>query len=63
LERLGEIHNRDDEEKDADTKITIFPEDKSIYIHELSFKYNPLLPEVLQYSGVGKGAGCGTRNA
>jgi ATP-binding cassette subfamily B protein len=48
LERLGEIHNKEDEEKDADSKITIFPEDKSIYIHNLSFKYNPIAPEVLQ---------------
>ena len=48
LERLGEIHNREDEEKDADAKITIFPEEKSIYIQNLSFKYNSLSPEVLQ---------------
>jgi len=48
LERLGEIHNREDEEKDEDAKITIFPADRSIYINNLSFRYNPLSSEVLQ---------------
>jgi ATP-binding cassette subfamily B protein len=48
LERLGEIHNKEDEEKDLDSKITIFPENKSIYIQNLIFKYNQLSPEVLQ---------------
>ena len=48
LERLGEIHNKEDEEDDKDEKITIFPEDKSLYIQNLTFKYNPLTAEVLQ---------------
>ena len=39
LERLGEIHNKEDEEKGDETKITMFPEDKSISINELSFQY------------------------
>jgi ATP-binding cassette subfamily B protein len=83
LERLGEIHNREDEEDErakspplagvggwlrdegakgrrdegahtsyltphTSHRITIFPENKSIYINHLSFRYNPLSPEVLQ---------------
>jgi ATP-binding cassette, subfamily B, bacterial len=40
LERLGEIHNRDDEEKDDGNKINIFPEDKTIKISDLSFQYD-----------------------
>ncbi|MDD5569532.1 MAG: peptidase domain-containing ABC transporter [Bacteroidales bacterium] len=39
LERLGEIHNKKDEENPDDEKITIFPENKSISINELSFQY------------------------
>ncbi len=39
MERLGEIHNKEDEEKDDGTKISIFPENKSISINELSFQY------------------------
>ncbi len=48
LERLGEIHNKEDEEDPAQEKITIFPEEKTLHIESLSFKYNPLSPEVLQ---------------
>jgi len=39
LERLGEIHNKEDEEKPEDAKITIIPENKSINISNLSFQY------------------------
>jgi len=39
LERLGEIHNKKDEENPDDAKITIFPENKSISINNLSFQY------------------------
>jgi len=39
LERLGEIHNKKDEENPDDAKITIFPKNKSISINNLSFQY------------------------
>ncbi|MDR0605538.1 MAG: ATP-binding cassette domain-containing protein, partial [Bacteroidales bacterium] len=48
LERLGEIHNREDEEKDSSGKITIFPEERSLHIEHLSFRYNALSSDVLQ---------------
>ena len=40
LERLGEIHQREDEEKPDDEKISILPENKSIQINNLSFQYD-----------------------
>ncbi len=49
LERLGEIHNREDEESNAEEKVTILPEERSLHICDLSFRYNPLSPEVLQH--------------
>jgi len=39
LERLGEIHNKDDEENPDDAKISIIPENKSINIDKLNFQY------------------------
>lgn len=48
MERLGEIHNRDDEEKPSDNKINTVPEDKTIHIKNLSFRYNPLSEDVLK---------------
>jgi ATP-binding cassette subfamily B protein len=39
LERLGEIHNRDDEEKPDDAKINDIPADKDIEIRKLCFQY------------------------
>ena len=39
LERLGEIHNKEDEENPDDQKITIIPENKSINIDKLCFQY------------------------
>ena len=39
LERLGEIHNKEDEETESSEKITIFPEDTSLKVSELSFQY------------------------
>jgi len=48
LERLGEIHNKEDEDDPDMEKVTLLPEDKAINIKDLSFKYNPLSPEVLQ---------------
>lgn len=48
MERLGEIHNREDEEKIEDNKITTMPKDKTITIKNLSFRYNQLANDVLQ---------------
>ncbi|MFA0962289.1 peptidase domain-containing ABC transporter [Roseivirga sp. BDSF3-8] len=39
LERLGEIHNKDNEEDETSEKITIFPEDKSLRVNDVSFQY------------------------
>jgi len=39
LERLGEIHDRDDEEKPEDNKIQIIPFSKDIIIKDLMFQY------------------------
>jgi ATP-binding cassette subfamily B protein len=39
LERLGEIHDREDEEKPEDDKIKDIPEDKDIEIRNIVFKY------------------------
>ena len=39
LERLGEIHLKEDEEKPGDHKITQLPQQKSINITNLSFQY------------------------
>lgn len=39
LERLGEIHSKEDEEDAAEHKITIFPEDQSLKIEALNFQY------------------------
>lgn len=39
LERLGEIHNKDEEENPDEEKITTFPFDKGIYIKNIDFQY------------------------
>lgn len=39
LERLGEVHKREDEEAPDDAKIAVIPQDRSIYINDLSFQY------------------------
>lgn len=39
LERMGEIHNKDDEEDPDAEKVTIFPADKSLQVNNLSFQY------------------------
>jgi ATP-binding cassette subfamily B protein len=39
LERLGEIHNKEDEEKPEDDKIREIPADKDIEIKNLIFQY------------------------
>jgi ATP-binding cassette subfamily B protein len=40
LERLGEIHNKKDEEDSEDNKISILPEEKSIRINHVHFQYD-----------------------
>jgi len=40
LERLNEIHNREDEEQSIDGKITDIPENKSISVENLYFSYD-----------------------
>jgi ATP-binding cassette, subfamily B, bacterial len=47
LERLGEIHNRD-EEKNNDNALDILPEEADIHIENLSFQYNALEEQVLK---------------
>ncbi|MBL7960342.1 peptidase domain-containing ABC transporter [bacterium] len=50
LERLGEIHNKEEEESPEKERVTIFPEDKSLYFHQLSFQYEgPHSEFVLQH--------------
>ncbi len=49
LERLGEIHELDDEDKDKPAGFFMLPEDKSIRIKELSFQYEgPYSRKVLE---------------
>ena len=49
LERLGEIHTREDEEKPEDAKITMKPEKQNIDISSLAFQYEgPYSPFVLE---------------
>jgi ATP-binding cassette subfamily B protein len=49
LERLGEIHEREDEEKPDDTPITVFPKDRSLYVHGVDFQYEgPQSPFILK---------------
>lgn len=40
LERLGEIHNKEDEEDLADIKLAYIPEVKTIYLKDLWFSYD-----------------------
>ncbi|MDR2011395.1 MAG: peptidase domain-containing ABC transporter [Bacteroidales bacterium] len=47
LERLGEIHNKEDEEDLNEEKITIFPSDKSINISNIEFQYDKPYGEVV----------------
>ncbi|MGB0522290.1 MAG: peptidase domain-containing ABC transporter [Flammeovirgaceae bacterium] len=39
LERLGEVHNKKEEEEDNDEASYIIPEEKDIHINKLSFRY------------------------
>lgn len=48
LERLGEIHQKDDEEKSAEQKITELGENKDLILKNLTFSYDgPRSPKVL----------------
>ena len=48
LDRLGEIHNKEDEEKPSDEKITNIPENASINLKNVSFRYVGGLESVLK---------------
>jgi ATP-binding cassette subfamily B protein len=49
LERLGEIHNKDDEEPEQKHRITILPDNQNITIENLTFRYEgPHSPTVLE---------------
>ncbi len=48
LERLGEIHNKDEEEDTGEQKIGKIPSNGDIQIENVSFKYNPLSEPVLE---------------
>lgn len=39
IERLGEIHNKNDEEEDTENKVSVFPEEHNITIKNMSFQY------------------------
>ncbi len=48
LERLGEIHNKEDEEKEGDEKVTNIPENADIKLKNVSFRYTGGLEPVLK---------------
>ena len=49
MERLGEIHQKDDEESDETPKIDILPEQRDLNIEQVSFQYEgPHSPFVLE---------------
>ncbi|MEO0900159.1 MAG: peptidase domain-containing ABC transporter [Bacteroidota bacterium] len=48
LERLGEIHNREDEHKNQDNLQDAIPANADIHIHNLFFRYNPMDAFVLK---------------
>jgi len=53
LERLSEIHSKEDEEKPDVAKATMLPENKSIVVTDLSFQYEgPRSPKVLTKIGL-----------
>ena len=47
IDRLGEIHNMEDEEKPGDEKITHIPENAAIKLNNISFRYTGGLEPVL----------------
>jgi ATP-binding cassette subfamily B protein len=48
LDRLGEIHNKEDEEKEGEEKITTIPVDARITLNDISFRYKGGLKSVIQ---------------
>ncbi len=47
MERLGEIHNKEDEEDTNEQKINTLPEDKSLKIENIEFQYTPPHSEIV----------------
>jgi ATP-binding cassette subfamily B protein len=48
LDRLGEIHNKEDEEKPSDQKVTNIPKNATIRLNNISFRYVGGLEPVLK---------------
>jgi ATP-binding cassette subfamily B protein len=48
LDRLGEIHNKEDEEKPEDEKVTNIPKNAAINLNNVSFRYTGGLEPVLK---------------
>ncbi|CAM1366273.1 ATP-binding cassette, subfamily B [Tenacibaculum sediminilitoris] len=48
IDRLGEIHNMEDEERPEDEKVTTIPENTSIKLDDISFRYTGGLEPVLK---------------
>ena len=48
IDRLGEIHNKENEEKEGENKITTIPENASIQLNNISFRYIGGLEPVLK---------------
>ena len=48
LDRLGEIHNKEDEEKEGEEKVTNIPVNADIYLKNISFRYTGGLEPVLK---------------
>lgn len=47
LDRLGEIHNMEDEEKPGDEKVTTIPDNATVKLNNISFRYTGGLEPVL----------------
>jgi len=47
MERLGEIHNKEDEEPMGSDKVSTLPENRSIEINDLSFQYEGIHSEMV----------------
>ncbi len=48
IDRLGEIHNMEDEEKPSDKKITTIPDNATLILKKISFRYTGALKPVLK---------------
>lgn len=47
LERLAEIHNKEDDEKNTETYLTSFPKDKTITLSNINFRYGSSASELV----------------